>query len=143
MTGIEIAVGVLAAWALRKARRVGDRVDGGIDTETDRLVDAGMDRVHDLVSGVLGENDPVLARVEEETQDTGEVSVRTRQRLALALEDATDHDPAFAAALAQAVEQVRAATTSGGGHSLVGNLFTGPTAIQQGDHNRQTNTFTG
>ncbi|CAJ64061.1 hypothetical protein; Putative chromosome partition protein [Frankia alni ACN14a] len=132
-----MAVGVLAAWALRKARRVGGRVDA----ETDRVVDAGLDRVHDLVSQALGEGDPVLARVAEEAQNTGELSARTRQRLQLALEDATDHDPAFAAALAEAVEQVRAAASTSGGHTLAGNLFTGPAAIQQGDHNQQTNTF--
>ncbi|MCK9897004.1 hypothetical protein [Frankia sp. AgB32] len=59
----------------------------------------------------------------------------------LALEDAAEHDPTFAEALTEAVAQVRDAAGQGGGHSLTGNLFTGNTAIQQGDHNQQTNSF--
>jgi hypothetical protein len=138
MTGVEVAVGVLFAWAVRRARHVGGRVEA----ETDRIVDAGLDRVHSIVSQALGENDPVLARVEQEAEDgREELSPRTRQRLQLALEDAAEQDPAFAAALAQALAEVREADRQAGGHALTGNTFHGPTAIQVGDHNEQTNTF--
>ncbi|SNQ50911.1 conserved hypothetical protein [Frankia canadensis] len=138
MTGIEIAVGVVFAWAVRRARRVGERME----EETGRIVDAGLDRVHDLVSQALGEDDPVLAHVEEEAQaGAGELSERTRQRLSLALEDAADRDRAFAAALAQAVAVAQSADQQAGGHVLSGNTFAGPTAIQVGDHTTQTITF--
>lgn len=145
MTGIEVAVGVLFAWAVRKARRVAGRVDA----EADRALDAGMDRVHELVSRALGDNDPVLTRLGEEARaGLDQPSERTRQRLALALEDAGDQDPGFADALARAVAQVQqvqqvqaASGHSGIGHLVTGATFHGPAALQVGDHNQQTNTF--
>jgi len=140
MTGIEVAVGVLFAWAVRKARRVGAQADA----EVDRALDAGMERIHDLVGRALGE-DPALGRLEEEA-DAGavELSARTRQRVALAVEDAAERDPAFAAVLDQAVRDLQAtAARMGGGTTVSGNLFFGPTAMQVGDHNEQTNTFGG
>jgi len=138
VTGIEMAAGLLFVWATRRARRVG----GGLDAEADRMLDAGLDRVHDLVSEALGGQDPVLARLEEEAQAGGEaLSPRTRQRLELALEDAAGRDPGFAAALDQAVAEVQTADRRFGGQVLRGNLFTGPTALQVGDHNTQTNAF--
>lgn len=140
MTGVEVAVGFLFAWAVRKARRVG----GQADAEVDRALDAGMDRLHDLVGRTLGA-DPALARLEEEAA-AGQVepSPRTRRRAVLAVEDAGERDPAFAAALERAVQELRAAAArAGGGPTVSGNLFAGPTAMQVGDHNQQTNTFGG
>ncbi|MCC3776136.1 hypothetical protein [Streptomyces sp. UNOB3_S3] len=58
---MEIAIGYFAAWAFRKARRVG----GAADAEADRVLDAGMARVHDLVSAGLGE-DPSVRRMAAE-----------------------------------------------------------------------------
>ncbi|OHV27674.1 MULTISPECIES: hypothetical protein [Pseudofrankia] len=139
MTGIEVAVGVLFAWAVRKARRVGAQADA----EVDRAVDAGMDRVHELVSRALGE-DPALGRLQEEAQAGAvELSERTQQRVARAVEDAAERDPGFAAALDQAVRDLQAAAARAGGATVSGTTFFGPTAMQVGDHNQQTNTFGG
>ncbi|MFB7337781.1 hypothetical protein ACFC00_40230 [Streptomyces adustus] len=105
MTGVEIAVGYLCAWLVGKARRVAGRADA----EVDRGLDAGMDRLHELVSAKLGA-DPALARAREEAgAGQGEPSERTRQRLVLALEDAAETDQDFAAALKQALAAVREA----------------------------------
>jgi hypothetical protein len=139
MSGIEVAVGCLFAWAVRKARRVAGRAD----TEVDRGLDAAMDHLHEVVSRKLGQ-DSALARLAEEAEEGREEPTgRTRQRLQLALEDAGEHDPDFAEALRQAVAQVQAASGpgGGGGHAVSGNTFSGPTALQVGDHNRQDNHF--
>ncbi|WP_369265225.1 hypothetical protein [Streptomyces sp. R35] len=104
MTGIEIAVGYVFAWAVRKAQRVAGRADA----EVDRGLDAGMDRLHDLVVRRLG-SDPALQRAEEEAAaGQAEPSLRTRQRLELALEEAVESDTEFACALLKAVEELQA-----------------------------------
>ncbi|MDF3301764.1 hypothetical protein [Streptomyces tropicalis] len=105
MTGVEIAVGYAFAWLVRKARRVAGRADA----EVDRGLDAGMDRLHGLISAKLGD-DPALARAREEA-DAGqdEPSDRTRRRLTDSLDDAVEHDADFAAALAGAVADLQAA----------------------------------
>ncbi|MEU9022700.1 hypothetical protein [Actinomadura sp. NPDC048394] len=125
MTGLEIAVGYLFAWAVRKARRVAGRAD----QEVDRGLDAGMDRLHDLVSRKLG-NDPALARLSDEAEaGRQEPRPRTGQRVVLALEDAAEGDTEFADALQQVVEQLLAASNpsagvsaSEGGQAVGGNV---------------------
>ncbi|MFJ9839281.1 hypothetical protein ACIRYZ_02270 [Kitasatospora sp. NPDC101155] len=113
MTGIEIAVGYVFAWVLRKTHRLAGRADA----EVDRGLDAGMDRLHDLVSRKLGQ-DPALQRAREEAESGHEeLHPRTRQRLELALEDATEHDADFAAALQREVDALQALSGSAGGVS--------------------------
>ncbi|MFD6822746.1 hypothetical protein ACFWC5_20555 [Streptomyces sp. NPDC060085] len=139
MTGIELAVGYVVAWAVGKARRVAGRADA----EVDQVLDAGMDRVHEVVAARLG-TDPALEQtVSEAASEQGEVSSRTRTRLQLALEEQTEQDPAFATALQEAVAAVQAAASQAGpgARAVYGNTFHGPTAVQSGDHNTQTNTF--
>ena len=107
MTGLEVAVGWLALYAWRKARRVAGRVDA----EVDQALDTGMDRLHDLVSSKL-HGDPALARLEAEAgQDLNNVATndRTRQRVHLALQDAVEDDAAFAAQLRNLIAQVQQA----------------------------------
>jgi hypothetical protein len=104
VTGIEVAVGMLIAWAVRKARRVGD----GVDKEVDTVLDAGLDKLHTVIASKLG-GDTALEKLRIEAGGTGDVADRTRQRVQLALEDATEDDPAFANALDAAVQDVRAA----------------------------------
>ena len=134
MTGVELAVGYLFAWAVRKARRVAARADA----EVDLALDAGMDRLHEVVHGKLGQ-DPALARaVEEADAGQDELSERTRRRLTDALEDAAERDATFAGALREAVAGLEAV---GSGGAVTGNVFYGPTAVQTGDHNRQDNRF--
>ncbi|MFJ8936457.1 hypothetical protein ACIRL0_12185 [Streptomyces sp. NPDC102365] len=121
MTGVEIAVGYVCAYLVRKARRAGQQVD----VEVDRAVDAGMGRVHELVSSALG-GDPSLERAEEQAE-AGEVSERTRRRLADAVDEAADRDTAFASALQRAVEQLQevagAAIATEDGIAIGGNVF--------------------
>jgi len=106
VTGIEIAVGYVFAWAVRKLRRVAPRAD----EEVDRTLDAGMDRLHDLVSRKLA-TDPALERVLEEARNgSEELSDLTRRRLELSLEDASVRDDGFAKALAQAVTALQEAS---------------------------------
>lgn len=52
MTGLELVAGFLAAWAVRKARRVGGR----LDEEFDAATDVGLDRLHEVIAGRLGED---------------------------------------------------------------------------------------
>ncbi|MFJ8273777.1 hypothetical protein ACIQ8G_26445 [Streptomyces sp. NPDC094154] len=122
MTGIELVVGYLAAWAVRK----GCRVAGRADQEVDQALDAGMDRLHEAVASKLG-GDPALERMALEGQSGQDPSERTRQRVQLALEDATDDDPDFALALQAAVDRLEelkqqngAVTATGDGTGAVG-----------------------
>ncbi|MEU0815209.1 hypothetical protein ACWCQW_09940 [Streptomyces mirabilis] len=139
MTGVEVAVGYAFAWLVRKARRVAGRADA----EVDRGLDAGMDRLHDLISAKLGD-DPALQRAAEEAEaGLEEPSERTRRRLADSLDDAAERDTAFAEALQQAVAEIQAVSQTAGadGGVVSGNTFSGPTAVQTGNHNRQDNRF--
>lgn len=121
MTGIEVVVGCLIAWAAKKARRVGARADA----EVDQVLDAGMDKVHELVAAKLG-TDPALAKLHAEVEQTGTVTDRTKDRVRLAVEQAGDEDPDFAAqvdALAQRIERARADTVAGNhGTAVAGDI---------------------
>ena len=140
MTGIEIAVVYLFAWAVRKSKRVAGRADA----EVDRGLDAGMDRLHELVSRKLGP-DPALERALEEAESgQEEPSERTRNRLTASLADAAERDLDFAEALAASVAELQTAAPLSapvGSGAVSGNTFSGPTAVQIGHHNRQENRF--
>ncbi|MFE6870096.1 hypothetical protein ACFVFS_26510 [Kitasatospora sp. NPDC057692] len=99
--GAEIAVGYVFAWLVRKARLLAGRAD----TEVDQALGAGMDRLHELVAGALGQ-DPALERAAEEAEQ-GELSARTRRRLTDSLEDAAERNPDFSGRLAELVEALR------------------------------------
>ncbi|MDH6116423.1 flagellar hook-basal body complex protein FliE [Kitasatospora sp. GAS204A] len=128
MTGLEIAVGYLFGWAVRKSRRVAGRADA----EVDRGLDAGMDRLHELVSHKLGQDSALHRLTEEAEAGQEQPSDRTRQRVQLALEDAAEQDAGFAEALERAVEQLtqlqaQAPTAGGvsagdGGQAVGGNV---------------------
>jgi hypothetical protein len=115
VTGIEIAVGYVFAWAVRKAKRAAGRADA----EVDRTVDASMDRLHDLVSRKLGQDPAVQRLAEEAAAGREEPSGRTRRRVELALEDAAEEDPAFAGELDRLVRQVQAGTVTAGDSAQV------------------------
>jgi hypothetical protein len=111
MTGVEIAVGYVFAWAVRKARRVAGRADA----EVDLVLDGAMDRVHGVVARWLG-NDPELERLEAEAaagQD--EPSALTRQRVEAAVSRAAEQDAGFARELDEAVAAVQEAARAAGG----------------------------
>ncbi|WP_380280614.1 hypothetical protein [Kitasatospora purpeofusca] len=147
MVGVELAVGYLFAWAVGKARRVAGRVDA----EVDQALDAGMDHLHEVVVARLGSDEPALERMREEAgSGLAGPTVRTREQLELALEQAAARDAEFAAALRLAVEAVAAGARAAGagrggeavsGEAVSGNTFNGPTALLIGDHSRQDNHF--
>ncbi len=101
MTGIEVAVGYVCAYLVRKARRAA----GPADAEVDRLVDAATERVHDLVSRALGDDSALQRARAEAAAETGEVSELTRRRVADALTAASQDDPELAEALDAAVRE--------------------------------------
>lgn len=113
MIGFEVVVGFLIAWAVRKAGRIGRRVD----VEVDRAMDAGLDRLHDLVAAKLGK-DPALEMLRTEASESGEVGARTQARLGLALEEAAERDQAFAAALESELARLRPGAGQAGGHGV-------------------------
>jgi hypothetical protein len=103
MFGADIAAGYVFAWLVRKVKRAAE----GVDTEIDRSVDAGVGRLHDLVSTKLG-GDPALKRAREEAAaGDAELSERTGRRLTDALEDAAEHDQDFARDLARALAAIQ------------------------------------
>lgn len=121
MFGTELAVGYVFAWAVRKARRAA----GAADDVVDQAVDAGVERVHQLVTQRLG-GAPALAQVEDEaTAESAELSPQARQFLQLALEYEAGRDAAFARALEEAVRAAQAAapvTASDDGIAVGGNV---------------------
>jgi hypothetical protein len=111
MTGVEIVVGYVFAWAVRKARRVAGRADA----EVDLALDGAMDRVHGVVARRLGD-DPELERLEAEAAaGQEEPSALTRQRVEAALSRAAEQDTGFAEALEEAVSAVQEAARAAGG----------------------------
>jgi hypothetical protein len=105
MTGLEIVVGYLAAYAWRKARRVAGRVDEMVDEG----LDAGLDRLGELVESRLGE-DPGLRRLQEQAgSDLDAVAVpqRTMERVRLALLDEVETDPGFGGELQRLVQRLQ------------------------------------
>ncbi|MEV4561571.1 hypothetical protein AB0K51_31950 [Kitasatospora sp. NPDC049285] len=104
MTGIESAIGYVYAWVLRQA----DPVTGPPDSAGDHALAAALDRLHELVDRMLGE-DPAFRRLAEEAAaGRPQPSDRTRRRAQDALAEVAGQDPEFAAALDRAVAQVRA-----------------------------------
>jgi hypothetical protein len=88
--GLDLVAGYLSAWAVRKARRAGKR----LDEDADDVVDAGLDRLHDLISATLG-RDPAVEKLELEAV-AGPVSARTARRVLDAVTEATENNPKFA-----------------------------------------------
>ena len=114
-----VIAGYVIAWVLRKAKRAGDR----LDTEADAVMDAGLDKLHEVVATKLGAH-PVL----DEAQDEGQVSELTRQQVELAITAAARKDDAFGQAVTDLVAQLRAAEQAGGRSVVAGagaRVFTG------------------
>jgi len=104
VSGVEVVVGFLIAWLVRRAKHVGERIDGKIDA----TLDEGLDKLHDVVARKLGK-DPALAVLEDEIAEAGEATTRTKARVRLALEEAVEGNETFAAELAAAVREIQAA----------------------------------
>jgi hypothetical protein len=124
--GPEVAVGMLIAWVIAKARRAGQQFDG----VADQVVDAAAKRVRDLLLRKLG-SDSALSQLQLEGEQTGKVSNRTRQRVELALEDALEKDVQFAVELRLAL--VEATKAQGKAGVVLGTNLVSGTAAASGD----------
>jgi hypothetical protein len=108
-----VVAGYVIAWAVRKARRVAGR----LDAEADTVIDAGLDKLHEVVADKLAGH-PVLQDLDEEatataTQD-GQVAELTRQQVELAIIAAARRDEAFGQAVTDLVAQVQAGERAAG-----------------------------
>lgn len=99
-----VVAGYIIAWAVRKARRVGGR----LDAEADLVIDESLDRLHEVVAERLGGH-PALAELVEEAEQAGQVTDLTRQQVELALTAAARKDAAFGQALAEPVARLQEA----------------------------------
>lgn len=118
-----VAAGYVIAWAMRKARRVGNR----LDAEADTVIDVGLDRLHEVVEAKLGGH-PALAELVEEAAADGEVSELTRQQVKLALTAAARKDVAFGQAVNELVVRLQQAEQASGRSVIAGPgsaVFTG------------------
>lgn len=104
MVGLDVAVGFLASWAVSKGKRLGR----GLNTEANFAVDSVLGRLHEVVATKLT-GDPSLAKLQSEAVTSGAVSTRTKERVRLALEDASDGDPYFADQLQSVLRELQAA----------------------------------
>jgi len=127
VTGLEVVVGFLVAWVVRKGRRVAGRVDA----EVDQVLDASLDRLHEVVVGKLG-RDPSVEKLHAEVEQSGAASPRTQDRVRLALEDATEGDSDFAAALQAALTRVQ--TVQGAGGARAGHQGVAISGDVRADH---------
>ncbi|MBT0769456.1 hypothetical protein KIH74_11030 [Kineosporia sp. J2-2] len=124
-----VVAGYLIAWAVRKARYAGGR----LDAEVDLALDAGLEKLHGVVAGKLA-GQAVLADLEDEAQQSGVsggdgvsgVDDLTRQRLEMELTAAARKDELFAAAVTTLIQQIQhaervsgpgAITVTGGVHA--------------------------
>jgi hypothetical protein len=130
VTGIELVVGYLAAWAVRKLKRVGQAADA----EVDRALDAALEKVHDVVTAKLA-GDPALAKLEA---SPAQVTELTSRRVADAITAATQDDQDFAEQLSAAIQAARVAVTAAGGLGVAfatdGGIAAGRDVIMTATH---------
>lgn len=111
-----VVAGYVIAWAVRKARRAAGR----LDAEADTVIDAGLDKLHEVVAARLGGH-PVLEELgEESTAEDGQVSELTRQQVELAVTAAARKDEAFGQTVTELVARLRAAEQAAG-QSVLGH----------------------
>jgi hypothetical protein len=72
--------------------------------------------LHDVIAEKLGD-DKALVKLDSEVSGTGTATARTQQRVRLALEDAADEDPDFAAELVAIVQHLT--SEHSGAHAVV------------------------
>jgi hypothetical protein len=134
MVGLDLVAGYLVAWGVRKLRRVGTR----LDEESDEVIDAGLDRLHDAITAKLGA-DPALGKLEDEVSQGLEPSDRTLRRVQDAVEGAAEDDPEFGATISALLARLEEARD--GALSVAGIDLRGAKGVQVGNLNTQTNTF--
>ena len=134
MTGLELVAGYLVAWGVRKLKRAGKR----LDEETDEVIDAGLDRLHDAVAAKLG-TDSSLAKLEADVSQGAEPSERTLRLVQDAVDEAAEGDPDFAAVIGELVTRLQEAARNSASAAAVD--LRGAQGVQVGNFNTQTNTF--
>ena len=134
MVGLELVAGYLVAWGVRKLNRVGKR----LDEEADATLDAGLDRLHNVVAAKLSA-DPALEKLEAEVSQGLEPSERTLRRVQDAVTDAAEDDPDFATAIGTLLARLEQARD--GAPSVAGVDLRGAKGVQLGDFNTQMNIF--
>jgi type II secretory pathway component GspD/PulD (secretin) len=134
MFGLELVAGYLAAWAVRKARRAGQQ----LDQDTNDIIDAALDRLHEIIAAKLG-HDPAVAQLEADAAQGLELSDRTVRRVQDSVAEAAEADPQFAALLQQALAHLDRAERSAS--SAPGIDLRQAKGTQVGNFNTQTNTF--
>lgn len=102
MADVEIAVEFLVVWMTHPTRLGRDHAVANQDATSDLALRA----LHDLVAAKM-HGDPALERLELEATGSGEVRPRTRTRLAMALEDATEDDHSFGKELENVLAELR------------------------------------
>jgi hypothetical protein len=114
---------MVIAWAVRKARRAAGRADETVDA----VIDAGADRLHEVVLAKLGV--PVQEDLAvEAASDSGQVSELTRRQVELAVAAAARRDETFAQTVTDLVAQLRQAQQAAGTQVLAAPgsvVFTG------------------
>lgn len=134
MTGLELVAGYLIAWGVRKLKRAGKR----LDEETDEVMDAGLERLHEAIASKLG-TDPALVKLDADVARGTEPSDRTLRRVQDAVEEAAEEDPGFAALVEELLARLE--EERNGAPSVAGIDLRGASGVQVGNHNTQTNTF--
>ncbi len=134
MVGLELVAGYLAAWGARKLKRVGKH----LDEETDDVIDAGLDHLHEAIAGRLGA-DPALRKLESDVTHGLEPSDRTLRRVQDAVEEAVEEDPEFSATIEALLTKIEDARN--GAPTVAGTDLRGAEGVQLGNFNTQTNTF--
>lgn len=123
-----MAVGFLIAWFARKAGRAWKKVDG----VADEVLDAQLDRLCKPIIAKLG-GDSALKQLEAEASQTGDALARTQDRVRLALEEAAEQDPAFAADLKAALATAPTIATARDVHApggiAIGNMTGGSVTV--------------
>ncbi len=105
-----VIAGYMTAWAVRKARRSAGR----LDAEADVVMDAALDRLHEVVADKIAGH-PVLAELDEDASaGEAEVSELTRQQVELAVTAAARRDEAFGQAVTELLARLREAEQAAG-----------------------------
>jgi hypothetical protein len=123
-----VVTGYVIAWAVRKVRRAGGR----LDSEANAVIDASLDRLHQVVAAKLAGHS-VLAELAEEAVAGGEVSELIRQQMGLALTEAARKDVAFAQVATELVAHLRQAEQLAGQRVITA---AGSTVIAGNAHSR-------
>jgi hypothetical protein len=134
MTGLKLVAGYLIAWGVRKLKRAGKR----LDEETDEVMDAGLDRLHDAIASKLG-TDPAVVKLDAAVAQGEEPTDLTRRRVQDAVQEAAEEDHDFGAVIEELIARLEAARD--GAPPVAGIDLRGARGVQVGNRNTQTNTF--